>query len=463
MSQAKATRHGVDLGTETRHLVSINDLSNEEILSLFAFADHFLKTLGDPVRDYRIASGTNLAAGKILATLFYEPSTRTRLSFESAMNRLGGQVITSADPAASSTSKGESLADSVRVVSNYADVIVLRHPRDGAARFAADFAHIPVINGGDGGHEHPTQTLCDLFTLTKQNKNLRDLNITVSGDLKGSRTIHSLVYALVRFGTKIRLLPAKGMELPAYVERRLRQEFGGRTEPDESAIGAWYVTPSEPHQPALFTEAELAARADAADRVDAVYVTRYQRERHEGASDADYPRVDKKFLRDPKYSKTSVLHPLPRVGELDADLDTDRRAAYFRQASYGVPIRMALIAMILGLDEKRPLARFVGGFRAPPEQIVIEQREGSGLKCPNKNCISRDASERPHMKDKFSYLKYAKPVLRCFYCDTEAEGFVLADRRHHRIYSGAPRQAQPRNLICFADEAQAEAAGFAHD
>jgi aspartate carbamoyltransferase catalytic subunit len=463
LSQAKATKHLVDLETETRHLVSINDLSNEEILSLFALADHFLTTLGDPVRDYRIAAGTDIAAGKILASLFYEPSTRTRLSFESAMNRLGGQVITSADPAASSTSKGESLADTVRVVSNYADVIVLRHPRDGAARFAADFAHIPVVNGGDGGHEHPTQTLCDLFTLAKQDKNLRDLNITISGDLKGSRTIHSLVYALVRFGAKIRLLPAKGMELPDYVERRLRQEFGGRTEPDESAIGAWYVTPNEPHQPTLFTEEEVDAHVETPDRVDAVYVTRYQKERHDAEGNEDYPRVDKKFLRDPRYSKTSVLHPLPRVGELDTDLDTDRRAAYFRQAAYGVPVRMALIAMILALDPKRPLARFVGGFRSPSEQVVIEQPEGSGLKCPNKNCISRDASERPHMKDKFAYVKFAEPVLRCFYCDTEIDSFVLGDKRHRRLYSRQPRQALPRNLICFADEAQAEKAGFARD
>ncbi len=463
MSQAQATKHLVDLETETRHLVSINDLSNEEILSLFALADHFLATLGDPLRSYRIAAGTNIAAGKILASLFYEPSTRTRLSFESAMNRLGGQVITSADPQASSSSKGESLADTVRVVSNYADVIVLRHPRDGAARFAADFAHIPVINGGDGGHEHPTQTLCDLFTLAKRDKNLRDLNITVSGDLKGSRTIHSLVYALTRFGSKIRLLPAKGMELPAYVERRLRYEFGGRTEPDESAIGAWYVTPSEPHQPALFTDAELATPNGASDPVDAVYVTRYQKERHDGDQSGDYPRVDKKFLRDPKYSKSSVLHPLPRVDELDTDLDSDHRATYFQQASYGVPIRMALIAMILALEPKRPLARFIGGFRSPNAQFVIEQAEGAGLKCPNKNCISRDPSERPHMRDKFSYVKYAEPVMRCFYCDTEINSFVIGDKRHHRIYSRQPRQAQPRNLICFADEAQAQAVGYARD
>jgi aspartate carbamoyltransferase catalytic subunit len=462
LSQAPAKERAVETLPRTRHLVSINDLSNDEIFSLFAETERFLATLGDPVLNYRIASGTDLAAGKIAASLFYEPSTRTRLSFESAMIRLGGQVITSADPQASSTSKGESLADTVRVVSAYADLIVLRHPRDGAARYAADFSHIPVINGGDGGHEHPTQTLCDLFTLTEEHKDFRDLNITISGDLKGSRTIHSLVYALARLGSKMRLLPAKGMELPANVERRLRNEFGGRTEADETAIGAWYITPDQPHQPALFTESDLPAPPRGGERVDAVYVTRYQKERHAQQGGEEYPRVDKQFLRDPKYSRSSVLHPLPRVDELDADLDTDRRAAYFRQASYGVPVRMALIAMLLGLNETKNLAAYPGGFRRRDE-IVIEQPEGSGLKCPNRNCISGDKAEKPYLRDKFSYVPYAPPVLRCFFCESDIDSFVIADKRHRRIYSRQPKITTPANLICFADEAQARAAGFDRD
>ncbi|MHA1560032.1 MAG: aspartate carbamoyltransferase catalytic subunit [Alphaproteobacteria bacterium] len=457
MGQAPVQQHESDLEEETRHLVSINDLSNDEISSLFALADHFLTELGDPKRNYRIASGVSVASGRILASIFYEPSTRTRLSFESAMNRLGGQVITSADPQASSTSKGESLADTVRVVSNYADIIVLRHPRDGAARYAADFAHIPVVNGGDGGHEHPTQTLCDLYTLSRENKNLRDLNITISGDLKGSRTIHSLVYALARFGSKIRLLPAKGMELPSYVQRRLRNEFGGHTEPDESTVGAWYVTPDKPHQPTLFTETEDTIPTP--DRVDAVYITRYQKERHDTDEGADYPKVDKQFMRDPKYSKTSVLHPLPRVDELGADFDTDRRAAYFRQAAYGVPVRMALMSLMLDLEPERHWSKYAGGFRAT-KQITIAQAESSGLKCPNPNCISREPSERPHIRDKFTYVDYTPPVLRCFFCETDIENFVVADKRHRRVYSRKPNQTTPANLMCFADEAQAEAADF---
>src|ERR1700739_5026887 len=184
----------------TRHIVSINDLSNKEIETIFEVAQAFLHELADPTLSYRIGRSTDLAARSILASLFYEPSTRTRLSFESAMLRLGGANITSADPTVSSAAKGESLADTIRVISNYADVVVIRHPRDGAARLAAEYSQIPVIHGGDGAHEHPTQTLCDLFPLRAKNKNLRNMKVAMAGDLKGSRTIHSFVYALARFG-----------------------------------------------------------------------------------------------------------------------------------------------------------------------------------------------------------------------------------------------------------------------
>ncbi len=217
----------------TRHVISINDLSNKDIESIFEIAEAFLHELPDPNVPYRIARSTNLAPNSILASLFYEPSTRTRLSFESAMLRLGGDFITSADPATSSAAKGESLADSVRVIANYADILVIRHPRDGAAKLAAEYSPIPVINGGDGGHEHPTQTLCDLFTLKRKNKSLKNLKVAISGDLRGSRTIHSFVYALARFGANIdadagqghgaagarRPAAARGIPLQVRVER----------------------------------------------------------------------------------------------------------------------------------------------------------------------------------------------------------------------------------------------------
>src|SRR5215213_4641665 len=241
----------------TRHVISINDLSDKDIETIFEIAQGFLKELPDPHFSYRIGRSSKIASNFILASLFFEPSTRTRLSFESAMLRLGGEVITSADPATSSAAKGESLADSVRVISNYADIMVIRHPRDGAARLAADYSPIPVINGGDGSHEHPTQTLCDLFTLTKKNKQLKNLKVAISGDLRGSRTIHSFVYALARFGATIMPMPAKGMELPDHVGQRLREEFGCQMVSksdlgaEDAAIDALYVTPEEPHQLSL--------------------------------------------------------------------------------------------------------------------------------------------------------------------------------------------------------------------
>ena len=314
----------------TRHIVSINDLTNKEIETVFQVAVGFLKELSDDNIPYRIGRGTSIASKFILASLFYEPSTRTRLSFESAMLRLGGANITSADPAVSSAAKGESLADTIRVIGNYADIIVIRHPRDGAARLAAEYSHIPVINGGDGSHEHPTQTLCDLFTLRSKHKGLKNMKIAISGDLKGSRTIHSFVYALARFGATIDPLPAPGMELPAHVDRRLREEFHCRmisktTGQAAGPIDALYVTADQPHQLSLYAEPEeVDYGLILKQKIDAVYVTRFQKERW-AEKERPYPKIDAKFLGQDKYSQASVMHPLPRVNELDASLDTDRR------------------------------------------------------------------------------------------------------------------------------------------
>ncbi len=271
-----------------RHIISINDLTNDEIEHVFAIAERYLAELGDAEIRYRIARGLTVGAGKILATLFYEPSTRTRLSFESAMLRLGGDTISSADPATSSTAKGETLADTVRVASNYADTLVIRHPRDGAVKLAAEYAAVPVINGGDGAHEHPTQTLCDLFTLKQERGHLRNLSVVIAGDLKGSRTIHSFVYALARFGAGIMFKPgAKGMELPAHVDWRLRHEFGGRAAAPEdykkeyADIDALYVTAEQPHQLSLIPAPDLErqTRIKIPKSVDVYYMTRFQKER----------------------------------------------------------------------------------------------------------------------------------------------------------------------------------------
>jgi aspartate carbamoyltransferase catalytic subunit len=360
----------------TRHIVSINDLTNREIETIFQVAAGFLKELSDGHIPYRIGRGTSVASKFILASLFYEPSTRTRLSFESAMLRLGGANITSADPAVSSAAKGESLADTIRVIGNYADIIVIRHPRDGAARLAAEYSQIPVINGGDGSHEHPTQTLCDLFTLRSKNKGLKNMKIAISGDLKGSRTIHSFVYALARFGATIDPLPAPGMELPPHVDRRLREEFHCRMiskapEQADGSIDALYVTADQPHQLSLYAEPEIDYGLVLQKKIDAVYVTRFQKERWT-EKERPYPKIDAKFLGEAKYSQASVMHPLPRVNELDASLDTDRRAIYFRQAAYGVPVRMALISLLLHLHKSKSLHKFAGGFAQPDHRLQVQ-------------------------------------------------------------------------------------------
>jgi aspartate carbamoyltransferase catalytic subunit len=457
----------------TRHIVSINDLSNRDIETIFEIAQAYLDELPDPQFSYRIGRSTHVASNFILASLFYEPSTRTRLSFESAMLRLGGQTITSADPATSSAAKGESLADSVRVIANYADLMVIRHPRDGAARLAADYSPIPVINGGDGSHEHPTQTLCDLFTLKKKNRHLKNLKIAISGDLRGSRTIHSFVYALARFGANIMPMPARGMGLPAHVDRRLREEFGckivtaSKAESDDAPIDALYVTPEEPHQPSLFSAAEINLDAALTEKkVDAVYVTRFQKERW-ADKDQPYPRIDKKFLNAPKYSGASVLHPLPRVGELDASLDTDIRAIYFQQAAYGVPVRMALISLLLGLHKGKSLHKFEGGF-AKQSLPIYDQPRSVGMHCPNKNCIVHEPMESQYVRNRFFIVRTdagESCKLRCGYCESDVEKFVVAHKKNKWFSKDRgmllrPDEQHLRELIVFADEADAREAGF---
>ncbi|MGH7247357.1 MAG: hypothetical protein ACREH9_04555, partial [Pseudomonadota bacterium] len=459
----------------TRHIISINDLTNKEIETIFEVAREFLRELKDRDVPYRVGRGTSLASRFILASLFYEPSTRTRLSFESAMLRLGGANVTSADPAVSSAAKGESLADTIRVISNYADIVVIRHPRDGATRLAAEYARVPVINGGDGSHEHPTQTLCDLFTLRSKNKRLRDMKVAIAGDLKGSRTIHSFVYALARFGAAIDPLPAPGMELPPHVDRRLREEFHCRMVSKAAgqgggAIDALYVTADEPHQLALIPEPDDYGSI-VRKKTDAVYVTRFQKERW-AEKERPYPRIDAKFLRDEKYSEASVMHPLPRVNELDVSLDKDRRAIYFQQAAYGVPVRMALISLLLRLHKNKSLHQFPGGF-AKPEHSIYAQPIGTGIECGNPNCIVGEPSERQYAANKF-YIAGERRApcckLRCFYCETDineddAAHFVVADTARKTFVPGLaelPRAPAERlkHLVLYRGAAQALAAGF---
>jgi aspartate carbamoyltransferase catalytic subunit len=403
------------------------------------------------------------------------------------MLRLGGEVITSDDPAASSAKKGESLADTIRVIANYADIIVIRHPRDGAARLAAEYSPIPVINGGDGSHEHPTQTLCDLFTLKKKHRGLagdkklrrlEGMKVAISGDLKGSRTIHSFVYALARFGAIIEPMAAPGMELPAHVDRRLREEFQSKIVRKDAAgddpgnIDVLYVTSDQPHQQSLFAGPEVVDYGVAVKKkVDAVYVTRFQKERYSEEKSEPYLKIDAKFMKDARYSDASVMHPLPRVGELDVALDSDRRAVYFQQAAYGVPIRMALVTLLLNL-KKKALQKFDDGFDKPSYPIYA-QPVSQGVRCANNNCISHEPSEQLYVANKFYVLGDAqsdKHRLRCVYCEKDIEedvtaNFVVTDgtRRPYSRGIGAVANASDerrKHLVIWACEADAEKAGF---
>ena len=398
----------------SRNLISIADLSNDEIEQIFDLADAAPKLRSDKVAD-----------GRIMATLFYEPSTRTRLSFESAMQRLGGSVISCSDMRASSTAKGETVADTARVVASYADVLVVRHYWDGAVQAMAEYADVPVINAGDGAHEHPTQTLCDLYTLKKEKGELKGLTVVICGDLKNGRTIHSLVCALARFEANIVTLAANGMELPQYVLERLDREYGYSLAPvasdDLSAVvtetDALYLTPKQPHQLALFTEVDLAIQSRLNSmvsglRYDAFYMTRKQKERmKEGTTGGSYPTIGAGFLREQRFKDTVVMHPLPRVDELSPEVDKDRRGIYFKQAAYGVPVRMALLKFLFDQRESKSLSgkRSRGRYQSP---------ERLGPQCANVNCITvtEPGSTRGRFDILFSGAGGAL-VLRCIYCD----------------------------------------------
>jgi aspartate carbamoyltransferase catalytic subunit len=397
-----------------RNFISIADLTNDEIEQIFELADSAQKLRNDKVAD-----------GQIMATLFYEPSTRTRLSFESAMQRLGGSVISCSDMQASSTAKGETVADTAKVVSSYADVLVVRHYWDGAVQAMAEHADVPVINAGDGGHEHPSQTLCDLYTLQKEKGALKGLTVVICGDLKNGRTIHSLAFALARFGANIVTLAANGMELPQYVLERIEREYGYSLAPvasdDLSAVvtetDALYLTPKQPHQLALFTEVDSAIQSRLSSmvsglRYDAFYMTRKQKERmKEGTTGGTYPTIGPRFLREQRFKDTVVMHPLPRVDELSPEVDKDRRGIYFKQAAHGVPVRMALLKFLFDqLEKKRIPARKNKSWYESPERL--------GPQCSNANCIT--VREPGSTRARFDLLFSGSGrtlVLRCLYCD----------------------------------------------
>ena len=306
------------MNLQGRSLIEPLDFSLDEMNGLFGKAEQIIKN----PQDY-----AEVCKGKILATLFYEPSTRTRFSFEAAMLRLGGQVIGFSEPGSSSVSKGESIADTIRTIECYADIAVMRHPKEGSVLVAERSVEIPVINAGDGGHHHPTQTLTDLLTIKLEKGQLRDITVGFCGDLKFGRTVHSLIRALSLYpGIRVVLVSPDELRVPDYVREDLitsGMEFCETRDVSE-------VMPS----------------------LDVLYVTRVQRERF--FNEEDYIRLKDSYIIDlAKIKKAKetlmILHPLPRVNEIAAEVDADPRAFYFKQAKNGMYVRMALITALLGV------------------------------------------------------------------------------------------------------------------
>jgi aspartate carbamoyltransferase catalytic subunit len=455
---------------KNKSLVTIDDLSSGEIEAIFSLTDEMAESIDKQL---------NTCHGRIMASLFFEPSTRTRLSFEAAMHRLGGNVIGTVDIGATSLAKGESIADMAKVVGSYADIIVIRHPWEGAARVVAEYAGVPVINAGDGGHQHPTQTLCDLYTLYKERHTISGLKIALWGDLKYGRTIHSLIFALAKFGADILFCPSPGLEVPEHVIKKLIKEYGGELKKYGSVaqevkgspfpLDAIYTTPSHPHQLAMMPDVSL--EVELATGVDALYVTRPQKERFATAeedkvSKKEYPVVDKSLLKGKAFRKSLVMHPLPRVDELAYEVDADPRSMYFKQAARGVPVRMALLALLLGAREA-PVT--IEESPAGEADYPVYRRE-TGIVCPNPRCVSTQETETKYLSPEFKIVDIEPLTLRCIYCEHGFEPKYIAStdwhegktatKKYHKADSRWTKKIKPENLIIFNTASDAEAYGF---
>jgi aspartate carbamoyltransferase catalytic subunit len=359
-----------------RDLIGIDDLSRDDVESVLELAEKMVV-----LREM----GSDLCKGKILATIFYEPSTRTRLSFESAMLRLGGEVLGFSDPLTTSVTKDETLADTVHMVCNYADIIVVRHSQAGAPRLAAQHSSVPIVNAGDDAHQHPTQTLTDLFTMRQLRGDVGALTVGICGDLRFGRAAHSLAYGLAMFGARMILIAPRGLEMPEDVLWRLKHIYR-----------------------ANLTLAETPR--DVVRELDILYVNRLQKERLPKELDPKaVQEVARTYRVDPDLMSLAkpdcyVLHPLPRVDELARELDDDPRAAFFRQSANGVPVRMALMAMLLRRVD-RPA--FIG-----VERTVVEHSEHV---CRNPTCV---VQFEPRVRPLTDILDADTGLRSCYYCQT---------------------------------------------
>jgi aspartate carbamoyltransferase catalytic subunit len=300
---------------KNRSLVSINDYSKDEIIRILDLAEEFEKQ-----------PRQNLLDGRVIASLFFEPSTRTRLSFETAIQQLGGNVIGFASAASTSVSKGESLKDTILMVANYSDLIVMRHPVEGSARYASEVSRVPIINAGDGANQHPTQCLLDLYSIRKTQGTLDNLDVTFVGDLKYGRTVHSNVIALSKFNTRFHLVSPDELKLPSAVKRHIKE--------------------------AKLNYEQYTDFMEVIPKSDIIYMTRIQRERF--PDPLEYEKVKNAYILENAMLENSkpnvrILHPLPRVNEISTDVDANPKAYYFQQALNGVFVRQALIATIMGV------------------------------------------------------------------------------------------------------------------
>ena len=357
-----------------RSLIDITDFSVEEIKALMETACHIIENPSHYAESCK---------GKKLATLFFEPSTRTRLSFEAAMLELGGGVLGFSEASSSSASKGESMADTAKILSCYADIMAIRHPKEGAPYVAATNASIPVINAGDGGHCHPTQTLADLLTIYREIGRLDSITVGCCGDLKYGRTVHSLLAALSRYeNVKVILISPEELKLPGFVRMEVLEKCGME-----------YV--------------ETTSLEEAIPELDVLYMTRIQRERFDSFD--EYERLKDSYILTPEKMENAkptmrVLHPLPRVNEISVKVDRDPRAAYFRQALNGKFMRMALILKLLKEAGE--------GAQMPQIPNTVEGK----LTCDNPRCITSTEQELEHI---FKCVSPENGIYRCIYCEAK--------------------------------------------
>ena len=360
-----------------RHLIDTTDISIAEV-------DQILETALDIIANRKKYS--EACKGKKLATLFYEPSTRTRLSFTSAMMELGGNVLGFSDAASSSVSKGETVADTVRVIGCFADIIAMRHSKEGAPLVASHYANVPIINAGDGSHAHPTQTLTDLLTIRREKGRLNNLTIGFCGDLKFGRTVHSLIKALSRYtGINVILIAPEELRLPSYIRREVCDKN---------------------HVPTR----EVETMEEVMGELDILYMTRVQKERF--LDEEEFERLKDSFILNPERLRTAkkdmiILHPLPRVNEITRAVDNDPRAAYFRQVENGKFVRMALIYTLLKwAEEERPTT---------PTPRLDASLVNNDLRCSNRQCIS-NSEDVDHL-----FRKTEDGDLRCVYCEARVK------------------------------------------